>query len=69
MFERYCKEISEKYPIGAKIARKEEGLGDAVKGEFYLEIPESNKNFAKINDYIKYAKELDPPVIIIFKPE
>lgn len=68
-FEKYCKEVSDKYPVGAKIARKEDGLGDVLKGEFYLEIPESNKSFGKIDEYIKYAKELDPPVTIIFKPE
>ena len=68
-FQRYCKEIQEKYPVGSKIARKEDGLDDVLKGKFYLEIPESNKNFDKINEYIKFAKELDPPVIIIFKPE
>jgi hypothetical protein len=68
-FEKYCKEVSDKYPVGAKIARKEDGLGDVLKGEFYLEIPESNKSFGKIEEYIKYAKELDPPVKIIFKPE
>lgn len=68
-FQRYCKEIKEKYPIGSKIARKEDGLGDVLKGEFYLEIPESNKSFKKMDEYIKFARELDPPVIIIFKPE
>lgn len=68
-FERYCKEIKEKYPVGSKIARKEDDLGDTLKGEYILEIPESNKNFDKINDYIKFAKELNPPVTIIFKTE
>jgi hypothetical protein len=57
-FERYCKEIKEKYPVGSKIARKEDGLGDTLKGEYFLEIPESNLNFNKINEYIKFAKEL-----------
>ena len=66
-FIRYCKEISEKYPPGSKIANSE--FGDKLFGKFYLEIPESNKNFDKINEYINLAKELDPPVTIIFKPE
>lgn len=68
-FERYCKEIGEKYPVGSKIARKEDGLGDVLKGEYFLEIPESNKNFKQINEYIKFAEKLDPPITIIFKPE
>jgi hypothetical protein len=40
-----------------------------LKGEYFLEIPESNKAFEKIKDYIEYAGKLKPPIEIIFKPE
>jgi hypothetical protein len=67
-FEKYCLEVTEKYPVGARIARKEDGLGDVLKGEFYLEIPESNKSFEKIDEYIKLAKD-KYKITIVFKPE
>lgn len=67
-FEKYCLEVTEKYPVGSKIARKEDGLGEVLKGEYYLELPDFNKNFIKMDEYIKLAKE-KYGVEIIFKPE
>ena len=64
-FKRYCKEISEKYSPGSKIAN--EGIGDKLFGKYYLELPESNLKFDKINEYKKIAKDLG--VKLIFKPE
>lgn len=64
-FRRYCKEISEKYPPGSKIANSE--IGDKLFGKYYLELPESNLKFDKINEYKKIAKDLG--VELIFKSE
>ena len=65
-FENYLKEIGEKYPEGAKIANPK--IGDKLYGKKYLEIPESNQQFSKIEEYIKLAKE-QYNVEVIFKPE
>ena len=64
-FIRYCKEISEKYPVGSKIANA--GIGDKLFGKYYLELPDTNLKFDKMDEYIKLAKDLG--VEIIFKPE
>lgn len=64
-FIKYCKEISEKYPPGSKIANSE--IGDKLYGKNYLEIPDANLTFDKIEEYKKIAKSLD--VELIFKPE
>jgi hypothetical protein len=64
-FEKYCKEIKEKYPVGSKIAN--EGIGNDLYGKYYLELPDTNFNFSKIDEYTKIAKDLG--VELIFKPE
>lgn len=64
-FIKYCKEISEKYPPGSKLANFK--IGDKLYGKYYLEIPDTNLKFDKINEYKKLAKDLD--VELIFKPE
>lgn len=64
-FEKYCKEIKEKYPKGSKIAN--EGIGKELDGKYYLELPDANLNFNKIEEYKKIAKDLG--VELIFKPE
>ncbi len=65
-FENYLKEIEFKYPEGSKIANSE--IGDKLYGKKFLEIPESNKSFEKMEEYIKLAKE-KYNVEIIFQPE
>lgn len=64
-FIKYCKEISEKYPPGSKIANSE--IGDKFYGKYYLEIPDTNLKFDKIDEYKKIAENLS--VELIFKPE
>lgn len=58
-FESYLKEMKNKYSEGIKIRSdkyKTELDGKVLKGRQILEIPESNKNFDKIQDYIDLAK-------------
>ncbi|MFD2915233.1 hypothetical protein [Psychroserpens luteus] len=64
-FENYCREIGEKYLPGSKIANPD--IGDKLFGKYYLEIPDVNLNFSKLDEYIKIAEKYK--VIIIFKPE
>lgn len=64
-FERYLKEIQEKYPVGSKIANP--NIGDKLYGKFYLEIPETNRKFKNLQDYINLAEKYK--IEIIFKPE
>ena len=64
-FIKYCNEISEKYPPGSKIANSE--IGDKLYGKYYLEIPDTNLKFDKIDEYKKIAENLS--VELIFKPE
>lgn len=70
-FEDYLKEIKAKYPIGEKINAPKYGdklKGKVLEGRHYLEIPESNKNFNKLQEYIDLAKN-KYGIEIIFKPE
>ncbi len=58
-FESYLKEMKNKYSEGIKIRSdkyKTELDGKVLKGRQILEIPESNKNFDKIQEYIDLAK-------------
>ena len=41
--------------------------GKTLEGNYYLEIPESNKDFPDLQKFINLAREYD--VEIIFKPE
>lgn len=65
-FERYLKEIEEKYPIGSKPANST--YGDKLNGDYYLEIPESNSSFEKIVEYQEIAVD-KYNVTIIFRAE
>ncbi|EEM69556.1 MULTISPECIES: T7SS effector LXG polymorphic toxin [Bacillus] len=58
-FEKYLKEMKDKYAIGTKIRSNKyrEIDGQLLKGKHILEIPVSNKNFRKIDEYIKRAKD------------
>ena len=57
-FESYLKEMKNKYSKGIKIrSDKYPDLdGKTLEGKQILEIPESNKNFDKIQEYIDLAK-------------
>lgn len=68
-FERYLKEFHEKYKRGTVIrANKYQKIdGKTLEGNYYLEIPESNKDFPDLQKFINLAREYD--VEIIFKPE
>lgn len=69
-FESYLKEMKNKYSTGTKIrSNKYPDLdGKTLEGKQILEIPESNKNFDKIQDYIDLAKN-KYNIEIRFKPE
>ncbi len=70
-FESYLKEMKNKYSAGIKIRSdkyKTELDGKVLKGRQILEIPESNKNFDKIQDYIDLAKN-KYNIEIRFRPE
>ncbi|MEW9908563.1 hypothetical protein AB3H34_07580 [Bacillus pacificus] len=51
--------MKDKYAIGTKIRSNKyrEIDGQLLKGKHILEIPVSNKNFRKIDEYIKRAKD------------
>ena len=69
-FESYLKEMKNKYSAGIKIrSDKYPDLdGKTLEGKQILEIPESNKNFDKIQEYIDLAKN-KYNIEIRFKPE
>ena len=70
-FESYLKEMKNKYSEGIKIRSdkyKTELDGKVLKGRQILEIPESNKNFDKIQEYIDLAKN-KYNIEIRFRPE
>ena len=70
-FESYLKEMKNKYSAGIKIRSdkyKNQLDGKVLKGQQILEIPESNKNFDKIQEYIDLAKN-KYNIEIRFKPE
>ena len=70
-FESYLKEMKNKYSAGIKIRSdkyKTELDGKVLKGRQILEIPESNKNFDKIQEYIDLAKN-KYNIEIRFRPE
>ncbi len=70
-FESYLKEMKNKYSAGIKIRSdkyKNQLDGKVLKGRQILEIPESNKNFDKIQEYIDLAKN-KYNIEIRFRPE
>ncbi|WP_430612011.1 hypothetical protein [Flavobacterium sp. JP2137] len=70
-FELYLKELKVKYPIGEPINAPKYGnklKGEFLEGKHILEIPESNKTFDKIQDYIDLAR-MKYGTEIRFKPE
>ena len=70
-FESYLKKMKNKYSAGIKIRSdkyKNQLDGKVLKGRQILEIPESNKKFDKIQDYIDLAKN-KYNIEIRFRPE
>ncbi|GIM50968.1 hypothetical protein CAPN003_24200 [Capnocytophaga stomatis] len=69
-FESYLKEMKNKYSAGIKIrSDKYPRLdGQILKGKQILEIPESNKDFDRIQEYIDLAKN-KYNIEIRFRPE
>jgi hypothetical protein len=58
-FESYLKEMKNKYALGTKIRSnkyKKQLDGKILEGKQILEIPESNKNFSQLQEYIDFAK-------------
>jgi hypothetical protein len=68
-FESYLDELKTKYRKGTRIRSDKypDIDGQRLQGRYILEIPESNRNFAQINDYIRIAKRKG--IEIRFKPE
>ena len=58
-FERYLRELRDKYPAGTKIRsdKYQEIDGQHLQGKQILEIPASNKTFDKIKEYEALAKD------------
>lgn len=70
-FESYLKEMKQKYAPGTKINSPKYGKeleGKSLQGQQILEIPESNKSFDRIQEYIDLAKN-KYDIEIRFKPE
>lgn len=70
-FESYLKEMKTKYPIGEPINAPKYGnelQGKVLEGKHILEIPESNKTFSQIQEYIDLAKN-KYDIEIKFRPE
>ena len=68
-YRRYLSEFSSKYPKGTKIRSNAypELDGQALRGQYILEIPASNANLSNIDYYKKIASEYD--VILRFTEE
>ena len=58
-FERYLRELRDKYPAGTKIRsdKYQEIDGQHLQGKQILEIPASNKNFERIKEYEALARD------------
>jgi len=58
-FERYLRELRDKYPAGTKIRsdKYQEIDGQHLQGKQILEIPASNKNFEGIKEYEALARD------------
>jgi len=58
-FERYLRELRDKYPAGTKIRsdKDQEIDGQHLQGKQILEIPASNKNFEGIKEYEALARD------------
>lgn len=58
-FEKYLKELDNKYKPGTKIRsnKYKEIDGKVLEGKYVLEIPDSNKAYSDIDKYVKLAKE------------
>ncbi len=71
-FESYLKEMKVKYSAGEPINAPKYGddlKGKVLEGKQILEIPESNQNFIRIQEYIDLAKSSKYNIEIRFRPE
>lgn len=69
-FKKYLSELKSKYAIGTEINSPKYGSalkGKVLEGDYYLEIPSSNKDLPNIEYFENLAKEYD--VTIIYKDE
>lgn len=68
-FESYLREMKNKYFDGALIRSDKYPFldGHKLSGKKYLEIPESNKSFSNIDEYMKIAREKYDIEIIFLK--
>jgi hypothetical protein len=71
LFKQYLNEFKFKYQEGRIIKTKKDGyeqlFNQPLKGDYILEIPESNKLSANLDTFVKLAK--DNYVKIEFRPE
>lgn len=59
--------LAHKYPAGAKIVNHDRaGIGSNLQRKLILVVPETNKSFVRINEYIEIAKK--PAIEISFRP-
>jgi len=58
-FESYLRELKNKYPPGTKIRsnKYDEIDGQELHGTQILEIPASNRNFERIDEYVALARD------------
>lgn len=58
-FEKYLKELDNKYKPGTKIRSNKYPKidGQVLEGKYVLEIPDSNRAYSDIDKYVKLAKE------------
>ncbi|MBC6111944.1 fibronectin type III domain-containing protein [Pedobacter fastidiosus] len=71
-FENYLKELKAKYPEGIAINAPKYGndlKGKILEGKHILEIPESNRSFSEIQEYINLAKSEKYNIEIRFRAE
>ena len=75
-FEKHLRELVSKYPEGAKIVTPSKPLinGKTLKGDFILEIPDSNLSFFKLQEYKDLASKFmyngkEYNIKIVLKPE
>ncbi|MUH36387.1 T9SS C-terminal target domain-containing protein [Zobellia amurskyensis] len=64
-WRKYCNELITKYKIGTKLNSRKLTNFPPLSGQYFLEIPLSNKNAAKMKEYIEIAKEYGIEIIFL----
>ncbi|MDB2606650.1 T9SS type A sorting domain-containing protein [Zobellia sp.] len=64
-WRKYCSELITKYKIGTKLNSRKLTNFPPLSGQYFLEIPLSNKNAAKMKEYIEIAKEYGIEIIFL----